>query len=195
MTESSPLANGLGRKRVFELCKLAKGGEIELCSIVSEDELELHVSPQRAAQILSDRSESNLYFDEEEALMTPSDLQKCLRDDVCSIPDDMLLRALGPDGFVEVKTRIGEIKTPNGEANGRSEPIQMEERPRFHLHFGAGRLGIGLVVPAISASGIPFGIVQRPKRRWMELFKKESDVTDADTIEVSHHDETGRTES
>ena len=52
------------------------------------------------------------------------------------------------------------------------------EQARFHLHFGAGRLGMGLVVPAISASGIPFGVVQRPKPRWVELFTQDgtSDV-------------------
>ena len=30
---------------------------------------------------------------------------------------------------------------------------------------------MGLVVPAISASGIPFAVVQRPKPRWQEVFR------------------------
>ena len=52
----------------------------------------------------------------------------------------------------------------------RSPPGTYGLQARFHLHFGAGRLGMGLVVPAISASGIPFGVVQRPKPRWVEMF-------------------------
>ena len=50
-------------------------------------------------------------------------------------------------------------------------PIHLREKPRFHVHFGAGRLGIGLVVPAIAASGIPFAVVQRPKKNWQQIFQ------------------------
>jgi len=34
------------------------------------------------------------------------------------------------------------------------------------VHFGAGRLGLGLVVPAIAASGVPFTVLQRKKVTW-----------------------------
>jgi len=44
------------------------------------------------------------------------------------------------------------------------------DKARFHVHFGAGRLGMGLVVPAVAASGMPFAVVQRPKQRWQEVF-------------------------
>lgn len=44
------------------------------------------------------------------------------------------------------------------------------DKARFHVHFGAGRLGMGLVVPAVAASGTPFAVVQRPKQRWQEVF-------------------------
>jgi len=54
-----------------------------------------------------------------------------------------------------------------------SPPGTYGMQARFHLHFGAGRLGMGLVVPAISASGIPFGVVQRPKPRWVEMFTQD----------------------
>ena len=50
-------------------------------------------------------------------------------------------------------------------------PIYLRKKPRFHVHFGAGRLGIGLVVPAIAASGIPFAVVQRPKKNWQQIFQ------------------------
>ena len=48
------------------------------------------------------------------------------------------------------------------------------DESRLHLHFGAGRLGLGLVLPAVSASGVPFAAAQRPKARWMALFKEGS---------------------
>jgi beta-phosphoglucomutase-like phosphatase (HAD superfamily) len=36
----------------------------------------------------------------------------------------------------------------------------------LHLHFGAGRLGLGLVLPAMMEGGQPFVIVQRPSAAW-----------------------------
>jgi len=39
---------------------------------------------------------------------------------------------------------------------------QDKPRPAFHLHFGAGRLGMGLVFPAIVAGKVPFAIMQPP---------------------------------
>jgi hypothetical protein len=57
-----------------------------------------------------------------------------------------------------------------------------QTRSRFHLHFGAGRLGMGLVVPAISASGIPFGVVQRPKKKWQDMFAMASRGTGEDQV-------------
>ena len=51
------------------------------------------------------------------------------------------------------------------------------DESRLHLHFGAGRLGLGLVLPAVSASGVPFAAVQRPKARWMALFCQSSGVS------------------
>ena len=38
--------------------------------------------------------------------------------------------------------------------------------PKFHVHFGAGKLGLGLVVPAIAATGDPFAVVARPSSAW-----------------------------
>lgn len=36
----------------------------------------------------------------------------------------------------------------------------------FHVHVGAGKLGLSLVVPAVSRSGIPFCVVDRPAPEW-----------------------------
>jgi beta-phosphoglucomutase-like phosphatase (HAD superfamily) len=41
----------------------------------------------------------------------------------------------------------------------------------LHLHFGAGRLGLGLVLPAMMCSGKPFIIVQRPSEAWTHALK------------------------
>ena len=91
----------------------------------------------------------------------------------CEVPDDVLNRALGPD-----KMRM--LKMRQEEANGKKGADS-----RFHLHFGAGRLGLGLVVPAISASGISFAVVQRPKPRWQKIFKRGIDRRAADPEDFS----------
>ena len=47
------------------------------------------------------------------------------------------------------------------------------ESQSFHVHFGAGRLGLGLVLPALQGSKVPFAILQRPSREWAELGNAE----------------------
>uniref|UniRef100_I2CQS8 Mannitol 1-phosphate dehydrogenase n=1 Tax=Nannochloropsis gaditana (strain CCMP526) TaxID=1093141 RepID=I2CQS8_NANGC len=44
--------------------------------------------------------------------------------------------------------------------------INFAHRSTFHLHFGAGRLGLGLVVPAIVKSRVPFAIVNHSSKAW-----------------------------
>lgn len=41
----------------------------------------------------------------------------------------------------------------------------------LHLHAGAGRLGLGLVLPAIVNSGRPYAIVQRPSAAWADALQ------------------------
>lgn len=40
------------------------------------------------------------------------------------------------------------------------------------MHFGLGRLGCGLVIPALHKKGIPFALVQRPSKAWGELVEE-----------------------
>ncbi|CAN0267192.1 unnamed protein product, partial [Discosporangium mesarthrocarpum] len=51
----------------------------------------------------------------------------------------------------------------------------------FNVHFGAGRLGLGLVAGAIVGGGQPFAFVQRPKTTWKAITSKgcgaEVDIT------------------
>ncbi len=47
--------------------------------------------------------------------------------------------------------------------------VAQYDRSRFHVHLGAGRLGLGLVVGSIAESKTPFGVVQRPKASWGEI--------------------------
>jgi len=46
------------------------------------------------------------------------------------------------------------------------------EESAIHLHVGAGRLGLGLVLPAIMVSGRPVAIVQRPSEAWNHALLK-----------------------
>lgn len=52
--------------------------------------------------------------------------------------------------------------------------MQLSGKSTFHLHIGAGRLGLGLVVPAIIASEIPFAILQRPSSYWEPLVQSSA---------------------
>mmetsp|Transcript_30027 Transcript_30027/g.49070 ORF Transcript_30027/g.49070 Transcript_30027/m.49070 type:complete len:474 (+) Transcript_30027:61-1482(+) len=52
----------------------------------------------------------------------------------------------------------------------------------FHTHFGAGRLGLGLVAPAIERSGVPYCVVQRPKTTWKAISKTGSGSALAITV-------------
>ncbi len=63
-----------------------------------------------------------------------------------------------------------------GFAPGAASPERKRRRRPFHLHIGAGRLGLGLVVPAVCRSGTPIGILQRPSGAWAEM--KESEALD-----------------
>ena len=38
--------------------------------------------------------------------------------------------------------------------------LSFSHRTAFHCHIGAGKLGLGLVVPAILRAGTPFAIIQ-----------------------------------
>ena len=69
---------------------------------------------------------------------------------------------------------LEKIKAARGEEETAAIPSQ--KAARFHVHFGAGRLGLGLVVPAIAASGVPFAVVQRPKPRWEQLFANSEEI-------------------
>mmetsp|Transcript_30217 Transcript_30217/g.39830 ORF Transcript_30217/g.39830 Transcript_30217/m.39830 type:complete len:511 (+) Transcript_30217:205-1737(+) len=47
----------------------------------------------------------------------------------------------------------------------------------FHTHFGAGRLGLGLVAPAMEESQVPYCIVQRPKITWKKITAQGTGAT------------------
>eukprot|EP00618_Florenciella_parvula_P006399 CAMPEP_0119497728 /NCGR_PEP_ID=MMETSP1344-20130328/20691_1 /TAXON_ID=236787 /ORGANISM="Florenciella parvula, Strain CCMP2471" /LENGTH=114 /DNA_ID=CAMNT_0007533537 /DNA_START=293 /DNA_END=633 /DNA_ORIENTATION=- len=53
------------------------------------------------------------------------------------------------------------IPTVNALAQTLMDELPARHAP-LHIHFGAGRLGLGLLVPSIAASGVPFCVVQRP---------------------------------
>eukprot|EP00951_Prasinocladus_malaysianus_P039102 scaffold434971_cov41-Prasinocladus_malaysianus.AAC.1 len=55
----------------------------------------------------------------------------------------------------------------------RSTGDQDADSP-LHLHFGAGKLGLGLVVPALQESGTTYAIVQRPSKDWAPVAESKS---------------------
>jgi len=223
----------IGRDRTFEVCHLNEENEIEECEIIECADLPLLVGSEQAARIMSDPTAQDVFFKLPRSdwrgqgqgetqlskalnrvsgddslgngtVFTLADWQMCLEDDTCEVPDDVLLRALGPDKLKVLKRRElqelqelpeeadveGSVPQPaatvgalSGSADQAPPQLSDDEQreaaerainqaSRFHVHFGAGRLGMGLVVPAISASGIAFAVVQRPKPKWQRLFEK-----------------------
>jgi len=60
---------------------------------------------------------------------------------------------------------------------GENRTWKEKSRRGFHLHIGAGRLGLGLVIPAVARSATPLGILQRPSEAWAPLMDtKRMDV-------------------
>ncbi|CAM9218934.1 unnamed protein product, partial [Chrysoparadoxa australica] len=48
---------------------------------------------------------------------------------------------------------------------GRGLPPKARQSA-FHIHFGAGKLGLGLVIPAIQGEESRFCVLQRPSAAW-----------------------------
>ena len=162
--------NPISEDRVFEVCYLDEAGEhIEECVCESEAELiEKGLVPPRRG-----KDNSDLLFAvpnsgaDGETLFSLADYETCLADDVCDVSDEIVDKAYGPDVLEKIKAARGE--------EDKAE-IPSQKAARFHVHFGAGRLGLGLVVPAIAASGVPFAVVQRPKPRWEQLFANSEEI-------------------
>ncbi|MGZ8874830.1 MAG: hypothetical protein ACXW1E_08935 [Halobacteriota archaeon] len=70
---------------------------------------------------------------------------------------------------------------------GHGKPFSVH-RPGLHVHFGAGQLGCGLVVPVLkSRPDITLCIIQRPSERWRPLLH---DMVKNIKININHLDET-----
>jgi hypothetical protein len=158
MAATSSDSMGFSEPRTIELCQVTDDGQISECEVHEYDALgsefgahHFSSDPEAADELFFEMSTTT---DDERVHLTLDDWQKlCDSDGSCEVlpevTEDALQKALGPEHDALAKTRL-------------------------HLHFGAGRLGLGLVVPAISASGVPFAVVQRPKARWQALFKDGS---------------------
>mmetsp|Transcript_9279 Transcript_9279/g.26542 ORF Transcript_9279/g.26542 Transcript_9279/m.26542 type:complete len:563 (-) Transcript_9279:158-1846(-) len=62
-----------------------------------------------------------------------------------------------------------EIRPPVLKRSKSSKVIQTPSTFPIHLHFGAGKLGLGLVVPALEQSDTRYVIVQRPSKDWESI--------------------------
>ena len=56
---------------------------------------------------------------------------------------------------------------------------------KLHVHFGAGRLGFGLVLPALESSGSPYVIVNRPSAVWEPVVEREKATQQHVGVKVS----------
>jgi hypothetical protein len=59
--------------------------------------------------------------------------------------------------------------------------IAMQDH-RFHVHFGAGKLGLGLMIPAVIDSNVCFAVIQRASKDFESL--KNADSSTNKTIEL-----------
>jgi hypothetical protein len=60
-----------------------------------------------------------------------------------------------------------------------TSPIPRVARPpadKLHVHFGAGRLGFGLVIPALESSGSPYIVMNRPSAVWAPVVEREKEA-------------------
>jgi len=190
-------AMGDGEERIFEVCRLDESGAIVECECVGASELEgMGLFVDRDVAKIRERAGEDLLFyqpcsgEDEERLFTVADYVACEMDGTCAIPDDVANKIWGPDVVVRLRSAGKPAADGGAPAAGGGEKVEEESTPaesaaRFHMHFGAGRLGLGLVVPAIAASGLPFAIVQRPKPRWQEIFQSSG----SGTVELAVNDE------
>ena len=118
--------------RTIEVCEVTDDGLISECEVREFDKLS---SEFGAHHFSSDpEADDELFFemttnDDERVQLTPDDWQKLCEIEVVpevlpEVTEDALQKALGPE-HVSVSA----------------------DESRLHLHFGAGRLGLGLVVP------------------------------------------------
>jgi hypothetical protein len=68
-------------------------------------------------------------------------------------------------------SRLSEFRKQLSKRQQVLQKNDCEEVTPLHLHFGAGRLGLGLILPAMMRSNVPFVIVQRPSAAWANVLK------------------------
>lgn len=56
------------------------------------------------------------------------------------------------------------------------DPTLSPTADKLHVHFGAGRLGFGLVLPALESAGSPYVIVNRPSAVWGPVVERERET-------------------
>ena len=170
---------GRSEPRTVELCQVTNKGQISDCEVHeygalvgnrgacdprAADELlfEVQTASGERMHITLDEWQKVCNWQKTVQQLCGNDWHRLCEGDKCEVLPEMteavLQKALGPE------------HKALGEKVGRSSA----STSRLHLHFGAGRLGLGLIVPAVSASGVPFAVVQRPKARWQQLFRHGS---------------------
>lgn len=110
-------------------------------------------------------------FFECESYRQDSDSAEGVRDWLVDLNRNVSTSVPSPSTPTDVYERLYESGI--GFAPGAANPERKRRRRPFHLHIGAGRLGLGLVVPAVCRSGTPIGILQRPSGAWKPLMESD----------------------
>ena len=63
-------------------------------------------------------------------------------------------------------------------------PTPAPPTDKLHVHFGAGRLGFGLVLPALESSGSPYVIMNRPSKVWHPIIAGEEEIQQHVAVKV-----------
>ncbi|EEH54256.1 uncharacterized protein MICPUCDRAFT_48208 [Micromonas pusilla CCMP1545] len=56
---------------------------------------------------------------------------------------------------------------------------------KLHVHFGAGRLGFGLVIPALESSGSPYIVMNRPSAVWAPVVEREKEAQQHVAVKIN----------
>ena len=72
---------------------------------------------------------------------------------------------------------------PRAPACGTRKPLEISRltlsslaTDKLHVHFGAGRLGFGLVLPALENASSPYVILNRPSAVWTPVIDREKET-------------------
>jgi hypothetical protein len=77
------------------------------------------------------------------------------------------------------------VAAANEEARNSKKADGDSDKKPFHVHFGLGHLGCGLIIPALTRKGINFALVNRPSKQWGELVDSKKSLSKGEKLTVA----------